>query len=185
MSDITLERLTVLLVEDSQFIRSLLANCLKILGVGTVIAVEDGAAAIDFIQLVHQDPMKAGTMEVDIVITNCEMSPVNGKMILRWIRRHKDRPDRFLPVLMITAYTEEERVLEARDLGANEVLAKPFTIKSLSDKLMSVILTNRPFVHTTDSCGPDRRRQWLFWDNEELLKLSEESEAVEIIVHGE
>jgi len=185
MSDISLERLTVLLVEDSPFIRSLLSNCLKILGVGTVIAVEDGAGAIDFIQLVHQDPMKAGVMEVDIVITNWEMSPVNGKMLLRWIRRHKDSPDRFLPVLMITAYTEQERVLEARDLGVHEVLAKPFTIKSLSDKLMSVIMNNRQFVHTKNYFGPDRRRQELFWDSEERRELTDESEAVEIIVHGE
>lgn len=184
MSDLDLERFTILLVEDSPFIRSLLTNSLKVLGVGNVIAVDHGGTAIDFIQKVYNDPMKAGVMAIDMVITNWEMSPVDGMMLLRWIRRHKDSPDRFLPVLMITAYTEKKRVTEARDLGVNEMLAKPFTIKSLADKLYSVILRNRQFVHTKNYFGPDRRRQNLYWDNEERRILNDKSPEVEIIVHG-
>ena len=184
-SEVNLERLTILLVEDSPFIRSLLTNCLKILGVGTVVAVEDGGAAIDFIQLVHTNPMKAGVMNIDLVVCNWEMSPVNGKMLVRWIRRHKDSPDRFLPVVMITAYTERERVEEARDFGVHEMLAKPFTIKNLSEKLMSVIMSNRQFVHTKDYFGPDRRRQDIFLDSEERRTLTDKSPEVEVIIHGE
>ncbi|MFZ5609126.1 MAG: response regulator [Pseudomonadota bacterium] len=179
-----LERLTVLLAEDSPFIRSLLTNSLKVLGVGTVIAVEDGGAAIEFIQKVHKDPVKAGVMAIDIVITNWEMSPVNGMMLLRWIRRHKDSPDRFLPVMMITAYTEKARVTEARDLGVHEMLAKPFTIKALSEKLMLVIMRNRQFVHTKDYFGPDRRRQVLQFHGPEKRKLTDKSPEVEVVVRG-
>ena len=46
MADYDLERLTVLLVEDSPFIRSLLINSLKILGVGNVIVKDDGGSAL-------------------------------------------------------------------------------------------------------------------------------------------
>ncbi|GAB4141653.1 MAG: response regulator [Sphingomonadales bacterium] len=181
MSDLDLERLTILLVEDSYFIRSLLINSLKAIGVGKIIAVEEAGAAIEFIQLVKRDPMKAGTMAIDLILTNWEMSPVDGMMLLRWVRRHKDSPDRFVPIIMITAYTEKKRVQEARDLGVNEMLAKPFTIKSLTEKIMLVINRNRQFVHNSTYFGPDRRRQQLPFDGTERRKLTDSSPEVEIV----
>ncbi|WP_210432491.1 hypothetical protein [Iodidimonas gelatinilytica] len=48
MADYDFERLSVLIVEDSLFIRSLLINSLRILGVGKVFAVEDGGEALIF-----------------------------------------------------------------------------------------------------------------------------------------
>ncbi|RME67365.1 MAG: response regulator [Alphaproteobacteria bacterium] len=181
MAALDLERLTVLLVEDSYFIRSLLLNSLKAIGVGKVVPVEDAGAAIEFIQLVKKDPMKAGVMAIDIVLTNWEMSPVDGMMLLRWVRRHKDSPDRFVPIIMITAYTEKKRIEEARDLGVNEMLAKPFTVKALMDKIGLVINRNRQFVHNKDYFGPDRRRQQLAFDGPERRKLTDDSPEVEIV----
>lgn len=75
--------------------RSLLINCLKLLGVGKVLVAEDGGAAIKIIKLVKTDPVKAGAMEIDIVFSNWQMAPVDGLMLLRWIRRHKESPNRF------------------------------------------------------------------------------------------
>lgn len=181
MSDLDLERLTILLVEDSYFIRSLLLNSLKAIGVGKVIPMEDAGAAIEFIQLVKQNPMKAGVMAIDIILTNWEMSPVDGMMLLRWVRRHKDSPDRFMPIIMITAYTEKKRVQDARDLGVNEMLAKPFTVKSLMEKIMLVVNRNRQFVHNNNYFGPDRRRQQLPFDGANRRKLTDDSPEVEIV----
>ena len=109
MSAYDFERLTVVLAEDSPFIRSLLINSLKILGVGKVVACEDGGDAIEFLQKVKEDPMKVGCQNVDIVMSNWDMSPVDGMMFLRWVRRHKLSPDRFVPFVMITGYTEPKR----------------------------------------------------------------------------
>jgi two-component system, chemotaxis family, chemotaxis protein CheY len=176
-----LQRLSVLVVEDSPFLRSLLANSLKVLGVGQVCLAEDGGAAIDFLQLVKNNPMKAGVQGIDLMLTNWEMSPVSGEMLIRWVRRHKDSTDRFLPILMITAYSERARVHQARHLGVNEVMSKPFTIKALGDKLSNVILRNRQFVHTKDYFGPDRRRQQVEYDEPERRKLTEKSPEVEVI----
>ncbi|MEX6723060.1 response regulator [Parapedomonas caeni] len=178
-----LQRLSVLVVEDSPFIRSLLANSLKVLGVGQVSLAEDGSRAIEFLQLVKKDPVRAGTMNVDLVLSNWQMSPVDGAMLLRWLRRHKDSPDRFMPFLMITAYSERARVQEARELGVNEVMTKPFTIRTLGEKLIAVINRNRQFVHTRDYFGPDRRRQNLPFDGKDRRSLTDKSPEVEII-HG-
>ena len=175
------ERMTVLLAEDSQFIRSLLINSLKILGVGRVIPVEDGGAAIDFLKLVKSDPMKAGVQQVDIIISNWDMSPVDGMMFLRWVRRHKESPDRFVPFIMVTGYTEPQRVVQAREMGLTEMLAKPFTIKNIGEKMESIIERPRQFVHNATYFGPDRRRQQLPHQGVEQRVLNDKSEGVEIV----
>ncbi|MAU41765.1 MAG: hypothetical protein CMF31_09095 [Kordiimonas sp.] len=181
MADIDLSRLSILLAEDSPFLRSLLTNSLKILGVGTVTTVDDGGEAIKFLQLVKEDPMKAGVMSVDIVFTNWQMSPVDGMMLLRWIRRHKDSPDRFVPVVMVSGYSEPDRVREARDMGVTEFMAKPFTINSISEKLNSVIYKQRQFVHNNSYFGPDRRRRNVEIKGEDRRVNTYDTPGVEVV----
>lgn len=178
---VDLERLSVLVVDDSMFIRSLLVSSLKLLGIGQVIGREHGGDAIEFLKLVANDPMAAGVQSVDMVFANWEMSPVSGMMLLRWIRRHKDSPDRFIPFVMITAYSDKDRVEEARDMGVSEFANKPFTVNSLADRLMSVIERPRQFVHNHTYFGPDRRRQQLFADFNERRQLTDKSPGVEVI----
>lgn len=183
MANYDFERLSILVVEDSLFIRSLLINSLRILGVGKINAVDHGGDAIEFLQKVKNDPMSVGTQEVDIVISNWQMSPVDGMILLRWIRRHKDSPDRFIPFIMITGFSEPKRVEEARDLGVTEFLAKPFTIQAIGEKLISIIEKQRQFVHTKDYFGPDRRRQNVPVSFEDRRKLTDKSPGVEVL-HG-
>ena len=156
-------------------------NSLKILGISTVIAKDHGGEAIEFMKLVHSDPMKAGVMGIDIVISNWQMSPVDGMMLLRWLRRHKDSPDRFVPFVMISGYSEKERVQEARDQGVTEFLSKPFTINHICDKLILIIERNRQFVHNHNYFGPDRRRQKISTGREDRRFLTEKSPSVELV----
>ncbi len=182
MSDYDFDRINVLLAEDSPFIRSLLVNSLKVLGVGNVYAVEHGGDAIHFLQRVKNEPMKVGVQQIDLVISNWDMHPIDGMMFLRWVRRHKDSPDRFTPFVMITSYTEPERVLQAREMGVTEMLAKPFTINGIGEKLISIIERPRQFVHTKDFFGPDRRRiKGDIPGGVERRILKDKSEGVEII----
>lgn len=181
MADYDFERLCILVVEDSLYIRSLLINCLRILGVGSVFTASHAGEAIEFLQKVKADPMGAGTQAVDVVLSNWQMSPVDGMILLRWIRRHKDSPDRFLPFIMITAHSEPARIAEARDLGVTEFLAKPFTVRAIGDRLTSIIERQRQFVHTKDYFGPDRRRQALPIDFPDRRKLTDKSPGVEIV----
>jgi CheY-like chemotaxis protein len=181
MEEYDLERLTVMVVEDSLFIRSLIVSSLKLLGVGTVIPKEHGGEAIELLKLMSIDPMLAGVQNIDIVFSNWEMRPVDGMMLLRWIRRHKESPDRFVPFVMMTAYSDKERVAKARDMGVTEFVYKPFTVKALAERLSQIIERPRQFVHTRTYFGPDRRRQQLFFDYEERRELTDKSPGVEII----
>lgn len=181
MSAYDFDRLNVLVAEDSPFIRSLLVNSLKVLGVGNVFAVEDGGEAIHFLQRVKNEPMKIGVQQIDIIISNWDMHPVDGLMFLRWVRRHKDSPDRFVPFMLITSYTEPERIIQAREMGVSDMLAKPFTIKHIGEKLVSIIERPRQFVHTANFFGPDRRRRKIPIKWPERRLLTDKSEGVEVI----
>lgn len=183
---INLERIVVLFVDDSQFIRSLMTTALRMLGVSTVLVCSDGGDAIDLLKKVKTDPVKAGVSAVDLIISNWDMSPVDGGMLLRFIRRHKDSPDRFLPFLFLTAFTEQHRVIEARDLGAHDMITKPFTIQTIGEKLVQLIQRNRQFVHCRDYFGPDRRRAGPpppGFKGPDRRQLTDKSPEVEVI-HG-
>ncbi|MBI1239798.1 MAG: response regulator [Alphaproteobacteria bacterium] len=184
MSQYDFDRLTCLVVEDSTFMRSLIVSCLTAIGIHRVKIAEDGGDAIDLLRLTKTDPMKAGIQGVDLVISNWQMSPVDGLMLLRWIRRGADTPDRFLPVVFISAFSEPERVREARDLGATEFLTKPFSVHALAQKLTAIIDRPRQFVHTRDYFGPDRRRQTRAIGFPERRLLTEKSEGVEVVYDG-
>src|SRR3546814_14906919 len=70
-------------------------------------------------------------------------------------------PDRMMPVIMLTANSEVEYVMESRDKGVTEFLAKPFTADSMYRRLVSVIARPRDFVSVKCYFDPDSRRHKL------------------------
>ena len=174
-----LERFSILVVEDSLFIRSIIVRTLKAIGVGIVNTASNGAEAIELMRQMTQDGRKAGLMSIDIVITDWVMDPVDGLMLLRWIRRHKESPDRFMPVLMLTANTDLEGIVAARDMGITEMMTKPFSMKTLTDKVQSIIENPRQFIQAPTYFGPDRRRRQMPLKGENRRVMTE----AEIEVH--
>ena len=96
---------------------------------------------------------------VDMIMSNWQMEPVDGTMLLKWVRRHRESLDRFIPFIMVSGYGDSERVAEARDLGANEFIAKPYSVGQLLTRLMMVVSSPRQFVLLDTFFGPDRRRR--------------------------
>ncbi len=60
---------------------------------------------------------------------------------------------------MVTAYTEHNHVIRARDSGINEYLAKPLSARLIYSRICSLVEDQRPFIHCQDFFGPDRRRR--------------------------
>ena len=158
MSDYDFGLFSALVVEDNSYLRTLLFQSLKAIGVGNVKTVEHGGLAIDTMRMIKENPTKAGMMHLDMVFSNWQMSPVDGMMLLRWVRRHKESPDRFVPFVMVTGYADPVKVGEAREMGVTEMLAKPFSVNAMAEKLLQVVDKPRQFVHTGNYFGPDRRR---------------------------
>jgi CheY-like chemotaxis protein len=156
-----LENLTLLLVEDNAFILDLLERILRNLGFERIHKARDGEAAIRFLRQVKHHPNAAGTGAVDLVISDLVMSPINGLLLLQWIRSNADSPNRFLPFVMLSGAADSEYVEAARHLGVSEFLAKPFSVSSVHEHLRELIERPRPFILTKNYFGPDRRRQQL------------------------
>jgi len=174
-----LERLSVLIVEDSTFMRELMAEVMRAIGIGRVFTAEDGGDAIDLLQTVATDPMKAGISIIDAVVSDVFMPTLDGRMLLRWIRSSPKSPDRFVPVLMVSGAADKDIVQNCRDLGASEFLAKPFSANSVAEKLMHVIMHPRRFVLAPTYFGPERRRTELFLDNERRVMPAEDIQTVQ------
>jgi two-component system, chemotaxis family, chemotaxis protein CheY len=149
---------SVMVVEDNDYIRSVLFGVLQSLGCGRVSKFKDGKEAVDYLQLMSMSPERAGALGVDFVITDMLMEPVDGFGLLKWIRMSKDSPDRFLPVIMISGFVDRDALARARDLGVTEFLAKPFSVNSVAKKIEAVIERPRPFIRSETYFGPDRRR---------------------------
>lgn len=153
-----MERLSVLIVDDSAISRSIIKRVLETLGIRLVFSAEDGFKAADFLRLVETDPQKAGTSQIDLVITDLIMPRCDGPSLIRWIRRSPASPDRYVAIIAISGAPARERVQLARDLGVHEVLGKPFTAEALGSKIVNIINHPRQFVLAPDYFGPDRRR---------------------------
>jgi two-component system, chemotaxis family, chemotaxis protein CheY len=154
-----LSTVSVLLVEDNDFIRSVLMNVLLALKVGRVVKCRDGKEAIEFLKTFRLSPEKAGVSSVDIILSDMLMSPIDGLNLLRWVRQSRESPDRFVPFIMISGFVDRDSLAKARDMGVTEFLAKPFSVKSVAEKIESVIERPRPFIRAESYFGPDRRRR--------------------------
>jgi CheY-like chemotaxis protein len=152
------DRLTLLVVEDSGFARNMIAEILRALKVGRVVTAVDGTEAIGMLRQAAKHKT-AAALGFDAVLSDYLMSPINGAMLLRWVRQHEESPDRFMPFVMVSGVADQEVVREARDLGMTEFLAKPFSVKSIADHVSALIDSPRPFVYCATYFGPERRRQ--------------------------
>lgn len=120
--------MTVLVVEDDPFQRSLLENLLKTLGHKTL-GADDGQKALTLLN----DP----DHNIGVVIMDRHMPVLDG---LSTVRRMKDNPvTRRIPVIMITGSTSEQDIREGIETGVFYYMAKPFQESMLRSVLLAAV----------------------------------------------
>ena len=172
------DRLTVLLVDDNRFVSGLLQSTLRALGIQNVILDEDGATAIKRLKMAGEDPLGAGFMNIDLIMADYMMPTVDGMLLLRWIRTGEGSPDRFVPFIMLSGAADRDIVHQARDAGVTEFLAKPFSVKTVTEHILQVINRPRHFVLGRGYFGPDRRRRDM---PTSLERRSDTTDDVEVV----
>jgi two-component system, chemotaxis family, chemotaxis protein CheY len=120
---------TILVVDDSQHMRTIVCQILKALPVRRVIEAGDGIEALE--RLRHD--------EVDAVILDYRMEPLDGVELISLVRNAKDSPAPNVPILMMTGHTEKSRVLAAREAGVTSFMAKPISARVLAERLLLAI----------------------------------------------
>lgn len=143
------KNIKILVVENNDPMRNLVKSLLLTFGVGEVMGAVNGEQGFDV--FCEESP--------DLVIADWLMDPVNGIELVEKIRRDSRSPNPFVPVILMTGFSEKRRVEWARDTGVTEFLVKPFTARTLYERIAIIIERPRQFVRAPDFFGPDRRRK--------------------------
>jgi PleD family two-component response regulator len=138
----------VLVVDDHENMRLILSVILRAYGVQEIRTCENGAQAL----------AAAADFRPDIIVTDFSMPELDGVAFSAAIRAHPDRGLHTVPIVMVSGHAHARQVIEARDAGVNEFLAKPVTGHNLADRIRRIIEENRLFIRARDYIGPDRRR---------------------------
>lgn len=97
--------------------------------------------------------------KIDMVITDWDMKPMSGIDFINFIRSSDESPNRLLPIIMLTGKAQQHHVTAARDAGITEFVVKPFSAKTICDRITLVVEHPRNFVLSPTYTGPDRRRR--------------------------
>ena len=141
--------ITVLVVESNKAMFDLTKSVLVAFGVNQIYSAYGFDAGFDMFCRVSPD----------LVIIDWLEDPKNGLELTKSIRKDEKSPNPFTPVILMTGYSQKKRVLQARDSGITEFLVKPFTAKTLYQKIEQLIEKPRHFVRCETYFGPDRRRK--------------------------
>ena len=108
--------LPILVVEDDPSLREAIGDTLELAG-RAYVAVDGGEAALQALQ----------TQAFSIVVSDVRMMPMDGITLLKEIRARLPH----LPVVLMTAYAEVEKAVDAMRAGACDFLLKPFEPSAL------------------------------------------------------
>ena len=116
----------ILVVDDNATIRKILNKHLNALGYTDVATVGSGAEALEIF----------AQEEVNFLITDWNMPEMTGLELIKAIRSGEKNPD--LPVMMVTAEGEMEKMREASEVNVKAYLLKPFSAQSIVDKIEQI-----------------------------------------------
>ncbi len=142
-------RVMVLVVDDNHYMRVIVCTMLRSMGITMIREASDGIEALEIVR----------DWRPDVIILDLMMEQLDGIEFTKLLRRGSDSPHPYVPIIMMTGHTDRRRVIEARDAGVNELVAKPLTAKGLIDRMRSVIDNERSWVKSSVYIGPDRRRR--------------------------
>ena len=124
----------VLIVEDEPKLREVLCDYFRSKGERPAEAA-DGLAALERLEA---EPF-------DAVLLDIMMPGLDGLSVCRAVRRESD-----VPILFLTALSDEEDKLLGYELGADDYVTKPFTLSVLYAKTMALIRRSRGTMRAGD-----------------------------------
>lgn len=138
-------QLRVLYVDDNEHMRHIVKAILRAMRIGETCLCGSVQEALDQVK----------SFEPDLVITDWEMTPLDGLELVRCLRDSEQSHDPCVPIILLSAHTQYDLIVEALEAGVNEILAKPVSPNALHARLVSLTEKPRPFVKTDDYFGPD------------------------------
>lgn len=148
MAKIAFDELRFVVADDNAHMRRIVRTLLRAFGCREIYEAEDGASGLEAVE----------AYSPDILITDIMMPIFDGIELTRMIRNPEGCRHPFLPIIVLSAYSEKKHVIAARDAGATEFLCKPVSATALYRRIQNVVANPRDFIRTKSYFGPDRRR---------------------------
>ena len=113
-----------LVVDDSSTMRRIVVNSLQRIGFTDAVEAGDG-----------EEALAKFDASVKFVITDWNMPTMTGTELARALRARGER----VPILMVTARSVREDIIEAMEAGVNNYIVKPFTPQILKEKIDALL----------------------------------------------
>lgn len=130
-----LKDLRILMVDDNGSMRLLLRTMLSSFGVTYMRQAQDGTEGLTELDI----------YDIDLVISDWEMQPMNGREFIRRVRAVGNEPVCFIPIILLTGHASRSLIAEAFEIGATHLLVKPVTPSSLLHRIEWVLNDGREF----------------------------------------
>lgn len=113
----------LLIVEDDDAIRKMIVRCFEKLDFNLYEA-DNGKSAISLFS----------EYKIDLILLDLMIPEVDGLRVCEFVRRRSD-----VPIIMLTAKSQEEDKLRGFEYGTDEYITKPFSLKVLVARVLSLI----------------------------------------------
>ena len=133
-----MDTLKILVVDDEARMRKLVKDFLTNKGFAVIEAV-DGEEAVDVF---------FAQKDIALVLLDVMMPKMDGWEVLRTIRKYSQ-----VPVIMLTARSEERDELQGFSLGVDEYISKPFSPKILTARVEAILRRSKVAVSEVINVG--------------------------------
>ncbi|RXK14391.1 hypothetical protein CP965_02785 [Halarcobacter mediterraneus] len=169
--EIRLKKSSILLVDDEENLRNSFKRIL-LLYVGTVYCASDGEEALELYKKYNPN----------ILITDLKMPKLNGLDLIKIIRKKNED----IPIIVTSAYTDQEFLLESIKLSLVEYVVKPISEVNLSELLercAKVLLkSSKTIITFANNQFYDYDNKSFILENEKVLLTNKEAEFFEILL---
>lgn len=120
----------ILLVDDSQTMRSITRSVLAAIGPHEVEEAGDGREALE----------KMATFAPELILCDWNMPVMDGLEFVQTVRKTDQRT----PIIMVTTESEMSRMMQAIRAGVNHYVVKPFTPELLRKRIQETLRAGVP-----------------------------------------
>jgi two-component system chemotaxis response regulator CheY len=132
----TLSTLDVVLVEDSKPMQLILRSMFNAAKIGRLRVYDDAGSALE--AMLTEPP--------NLLVTDWNMSPINGYQLIRSIRSAHMKSLCYVPAIVITAHATHRGIDKLVRGGAHHVVVKPFSSAQLMGRIEALLTDNRPMT---------------------------------------
>lgn len=162
---------SILYVEDELDIQANISEYLRSY-FGSVYVASDGQEALNLYKTCHPD----------VILLDINLPFVDGLSVAKKIRES----NKSVKIIMLTAFTETEKLLKATELKLTKYLVKPIPPKEFKEtlRLLGEELVHEPvhFFYLTDSCIWDKKQEKLTLGDVPVLLLEKEHRLLKLFI---